>query len=192
MASCAPFVNSEGIVARKPSAANVLFAERLRVALAKKGWKAARLAKELGVSRQLASSWTRGRAKPSGPTSATLPALLGVEVEWLFPKGATAPVRVPGLPQGERSRVSEGSVGDPGPRAQGGDAASSVVGLVRDALLGAVDRALARDHELEETRRGYRILGDAFIDLGLKLQLNGVDTHELMTCARELQKMGEP
>jgi len=97
----------------------------------------------------------------------------------------------PGLPQGERSRVSEGPVGDPAPRAQGSDTASSVVGLVRDALLGAVDRALARDHELVETRRGYRILGDAFIDLGLKLQLNGVDTHELMTYARELQKMGE-
>ncbi len=78
------------------------------------------------------------------------------------------------------------------PRAPSGDAASSVVGLVRDALLGAVDRALARDHELEQTRRGYRILGDAFIDLGLKLQNNGVDTHELMTYARELQKMGEP
>jgi len=45
--------------------------------------------------------------------------------------------------------------------------------------------------ELVETRRGYRILGDAFIDLGLKLQLNGVDTHELMTYARELQKMGD-
>lgn len=68
----------------------------------------------------------------------------------------------------------------------------SLMGLVRDALLGAVDRALARDHELEQTRRGYRILGDAFLDLGLKLQSNGVDTHELLTYARELQKQGEP
>jgi len=44
---------------------------------------------------------------------------------------------------------------------------------------------------LRRRGRGYRVLGDAFIDLGLKLQLNGVDTHELMTYARELQKMGE-
>jgi hypothetical protein len=67
----------------------------------------------------------------------------------------------------------------------------NLLGLVRDALLGAVDRALARDHELEQTRRGYRILGDAFIDLGLQLQSNGVDTHELLTYARELQKRGD-
>lgn len=189
MASCAPFVNSEGIVARKPSPANVLFAERLRIALAKKGWKAARLAKELGVSRQLASSWTRGRAKPSGPTSATLPALLGVEVEWLFPKGATAPVRVPGLPQDEES-VAPGS--DVGPRAQRGGVASSFMGLVRDALLEAVDRALARDHEIDQTRKGYWILGSAFLELAFKLDDNGVDTRELARLAHELQKMGKP
>lgn len=67
-----------------------LFAERLRVALARKGWRAARLAKELGVSRQLAASWTRARALPSGPSAANLASLLGVPTEWLFPKGAEA------------------------------------------------------------------------------------------------------
>lgn len=65
-----------------------------------------------------------------------------------------------------------------------------LIGLVRDALLGAVDRALARDHELEQTRRGYRILGDAFLDLGLRLADNEVDSHELLRVARELQKLG--
>lgn len=66
----------------------------------------------------------------------------------------------------------------------------SFVGVVRDALVGAVDRALARDHELEQTKRGYRILGDAFLDLGLALQDNDVDTSELLRVARELQKRG--
>jgi len=64
-------------------------------------------------------------------------------VEWVQ-NGTGMP---PGRPQGERSMVSERLVvGDLDPRAQGANAASSIVGLVQDALLGAVDRALARDH----------------------------------------------
>lgn len=65
------------------------------------------------------------------------------------------------------------------------------MGLVRDALMGAVERALARD-ELEHTRKGRFVLGNAFMDLALQLEDHGVEVRELRKVARELQKMGQP
>ncbi len=63
--------------------------------------------------------------------------------------------------------------------------------LVRHAVLGALDRALARDHELDKTREGYRILGRALMELAYDLRDNDVDTHELRDVAYELLRMGD-
>ncbi len=99
---------------RKPVLDKHLSAARLRLALASKGWKAAELARRLGVSRQLAASWARGRATPTGPTAARLPALLGVAADWLFPTGARAPQGIP--EPGARAgpvRIQEGELAAP-------------------------------------------------------------------------------
>lgn len=87
----------------KPQRDNALFAERLRIALATKKWKAARLAKELGISRQATSAWTRGESQPVGAEAVRLPGVLGVEAEWLFPKATTVAENRARLPQVQQS-----------------------------------------------------------------------------------------
>lgn len=123
MGANASVVKGEFIGAPKPQTDTDLFAKRLRMALASKGWRAARLAEELGVSRQLAASWTRGRAKPSATVAVKLPGLLGVEPGWLFPGGADAPT----VPEAGRS------VREPGP-AGAGDGGTRAVGVRETAL----------------------------------------------------------
>ena len=107
-----PFVKGDAVTPRKQRVNKALAAERLRLALAKKGWKAAELARRLDVSRQLAASWTRGEALPSGIPALQLPALLGVDVAWLFPTGVPTPGKRARMPQDARSGATS-SAGAP-------------------------------------------------------------------------------
>lgn len=172
---------SRKVGVRKPLIDKRLFAERLRLALAKKDWSPTELARQLRPSptRATANAWANSKktALPGGGYVLQLPGVLGVDPDWLFPRLEKAPSDV------TDSRVTR----LPGRRPA---ELEKLLGMVRDALLGAVNRALERDHELEVTKRGYQILGGIFIDLALKLQANGVDTHELLAVARELQKQG--
>lgn len=126
--------------------------------------------------------------------AARLAALGRCDVEWLL----TGQGGGPGTREPPASRIrtvtNSGLTRSPLTRSPGRRPTEleKLLGLVRDALLGAVDRALARDHELEQTRRGYFILGSAFLRLGHDLEKNGVDTTELRHVALELQERGQP
>lgn len=138
-----------------------------------------------------------------------------VTAEWLIEGVGAGPHKVdkapPGSPQAARSVGEEyrgpgsyrGGAATVAPRL-GPDTDSALtpppgapteqerlMGLIRDALMGAVERALARDNELEHTRPGSRILGRAFMQLAVTLQQNGVDATELLDVALQLQNRGD-
>lgn len=85
-----------------------LFAERFRMAMAKEKLKAAAVARELHVTRQLAASWARGEHVPQGPARENLPPLLRVDAAWLFPTGQESSIAGPGRSVQPRSYASEG------------------------------------------------------------------------------------
>ncbi len=173
---------SRQVRVRKPLIDKRLFAERLRLALAKKDWSPTELARHLRPSptRATTNAWANSKtmALPGGGYVLQLPSVLGVDPDWLFPRlekplSDVTDYLVTRLP-GRRPAELE-----------------NLLALIRDALMGAVERALERDNELEHTRIGSRILGEAFITLAVALQKGGVDATELLDVAQQLKKLGE-
>lgn len=172
-----------------------LVAEWLREAMAAQAPRVTGvdLAEKSGISRPTISDILNEKTDAEDGTLEVLARALHYPLPELAARSVAepqpAPYRVPvrGLAGGKSAAADSAPTPESGRRPSEREI---FVGVVRDALVGAVDRALARDHELEQTKRGYRILGDAFLDLGLALQDNDVDTSELLRVARELQKRG--
>jgi hypothetical protein len=160
-----------------------IFAERLAAALEGKG--ARELAPILAVGEREAQRYLRGKRIPSATILGRLEVGLLVSVAHLV--GLDSPRIVLSVAQDEPSASGVGSTAPGDPTAQ----QVHFVGLVHDALMGAVERALKRD-ELEHTRKGRFVLGNAFMDLALQLEDHGVEVRELRKVARELQKLGQP
>lgn len=181
-------------VIRKKSNTQVLasdIARRLKALRTFKGWTQADLGNRLGRGYQQVSSWENDKTRP--PAGALM--RLADEEGWpreIFLEDGPMP------PFGLRAHRSD----DATLAVLAGREAHSpppyppewevLVALVRDALLAAVERALARDHELEQTKRGHWILGRAFMRLAFELEEYQVDAKELRKVAFELQERGTP
>lgn len=59
------------------------FAERLRVIMAKRDMSGAELARKIGVSRESASAWMRGKSQPSPKQVLKIVKAVGIEASWL-------------------------------------------------------------------------------------------------------------
>jgi hypothetical protein len=139
---------------------------------------------------------SRNRSVPKTLAATLVDAAPGLHIEgltadWLI-RGAGAAPRMggempPRVPQGERSGSGVGNTA-PLPRTAEREL---IVGLVGDALVGAIERALERD-ELEHTRKGHLVLGTTFLGLAVELQKHGVDVHELVDMSHELLKRAQP
>lgn len=62
----------------------IIFAERLRVIMAKRDWSGADLARGLGIERATVAPWMRGKSRPPTKRILAIAKLLDVDVSWLI------------------------------------------------------------------------------------------------------------
>lgn len=148
-------------------------------------WSQADVVRKAKLDAGVVSRTLRRETAPDLLTLHGFAAALGISLEEMQKRAVLASLYEaqetgPGVPQDARS-----GVGTPAALERG-----LLVGLVRDALMGAIERALERD-ELEHTRRGHRILGTAFLGLAVELRKSDMDVDDLVLVSHDLLKRAE-
>lgn len=181
---------SPKVAARKPLIDKALFAERLRVALAKKDWSPTDLARHLQPppTRAATNAWASSRTKavPSGPYAAQLPQLLGVEAAWLFPaitdekdqKARPLVVREPRAAHQRRPRGADS------PRILSMKEAAARIAKSLDAALRKSEVVIDANRPQELERQ--RALVWALKDLARQLKRGGYNMDELFDLTDEM------